>query len=112
MSDFKGRHFTRDIILWAVQWYSKHGISYRELAEMLLKQEVSVSHITLISMGTALCTRDRTAATLGLEARLMRPISGLVLVGCTYTLPLPSKVVLLIFICLEPESKGSEMLPW
>lgn len=42
MSDFKGRHFTRDIILWAVRWYCKYGISYRELAEMLLKRGVSV----------------------------------------------------------------------
>lgn len=38
MSDFKGRHFTRDIILWAVRWYCKYGISYRELAEMLLER--------------------------------------------------------------------------
>ncbi|NCJ00365.1 hypothetical protein GRH96_23055, partial [Escherichia coli] len=32
---FKGRHFQRDIILWAVRWYCKYGISYRELQEML-----------------------------------------------------------------------------
>ncbi|WP_249440545.1 EAL domain-containing protein, partial [Escherichia coli] len=25
---FKGRHFQRDIILWAVRWYCKYGISY------------------------------------------------------------------------------------
>ncbi|MDX7379575.1 IS6 family transposase, partial [Enterobacter hormaechei] len=25
----------RDIILWAVRWYCKYGISYRELQEML-----------------------------------------------------------------------------
>ncbi len=31
MSDFKGRHFSGQVILWAVRW----GISYRELAEML-----------------------------------------------------------------------------
>ncbi|MCR1257674.1 hypothetical protein NR347_28000, partial [Klebsiella pneumoniae] len=23
---FKGRHFQRDIILWAVRWYCKYGI--------------------------------------------------------------------------------------
>lgn len=35
MNVFKGRHFSRDIILWAVRWYCKYGISYRELQEML-----------------------------------------------------------------------------
>jgi hypothetical protein len=35
MNPFKGRNFQRDIILWAVRWYCKYGISYRELQEML-----------------------------------------------------------------------------
>jgi len=35
MNDFKGRHFQGEIILWAVRWYCKYGISYRELEEML-----------------------------------------------------------------------------
>jgi IS6 family transposase len=39
MNPFKGRHFQRDIILWAVRWYCKYGISYRELQEMLLNAE-------------------------------------------------------------------------
>ncbi|EFF0283471.1 IS6 family transposase, partial [Escherichia coli] len=30
---FKGRHFQRDIILWAVRWYCKYNISHRELQE-------------------------------------------------------------------------------
>ncbi|MDU0109128.1 hypothetical protein RUR50_06830, partial [Acinetobacter baumannii] len=25
MNPFKGRHFQRDIILWAVRWYCKYG---------------------------------------------------------------------------------------
>ncbi len=29
MNPFKGRHFQRDIILWAVRWYCKYGIKYR-----------------------------------------------------------------------------------
>ncbi|MCJ9647324.1 IS6 family transposase, partial [Klebsiella pneumoniae] len=28
MNPFKGRHFQRDIIRWAVRWYCKYGISY------------------------------------------------------------------------------------
>ena len=34
MNPFKSRHFERHIILWAVPWYCKYGISYRELQEM------------------------------------------------------------------------------
>ncbi len=40
MNPFKGRHFQRDIILWAVRWYCKYGISYRELQEMLAERGV------------------------------------------------------------------------
>ncbi|VGK43300.1 transposase for IS26 [Klebsiella pneumoniae] len=37
MNPFKGRHFQRDIILWAVRWYCKYGISYRGFSVMRLK---------------------------------------------------------------------------
>ncbi|EJE8676050.1 IS6 family transposase [Vibrio parahaemolyticus] len=38
MTDFKGRHFSGQII---------HGMSYRELAEMLEEHGVSVDHSTI-----------------------------------------------------------------
>ncbi len=44
MNVFKGRHFQRDIILWAVRWYCKYDISYRELQEMLAERGVNVDH--------------------------------------------------------------------
>ena len=31
MSDFKGRHFGGEIVLWAVRWYCRYPISYRDL---------------------------------------------------------------------------------
>ena len=31
MSDFKGRHFEGEIVLWAVRWYCRYGVSYREV---------------------------------------------------------------------------------
>jgi len=34
MNLFKGRHFKYEIIIWAVRWYCKYGISYRDLEEM------------------------------------------------------------------------------
>ncbi|HIF7365703.1 TPA: IS6 family transposase, partial [Klebsiella pneumoniae] len=47
MNPYKGRHFQRDIILWAVRWYCKYGISYRELQEMLAERGVNVDHSTI-----------------------------------------------------------------
>ncbi len=54
MNPFKGRHFQRDIILWAVRWYCKYGISYRELQEMLAERGVNVDLLDL-PLGSALC---------------------------------------------------------
>ena len=34
MSDFKGRHFGGEIVLWAVRWYCRYPISYRDLETM------------------------------------------------------------------------------
>lgn len=47
MNVFKGRHFTGIIILWAVRWYCKYGISYRELKEMLAERGMNVDHSTI-----------------------------------------------------------------
>jgi IS6 family transposase len=44
---FKNRHFQYDIIIWAVRWYCKYGISYRELEEMLSERGVEVNHTTI-----------------------------------------------------------------
>lgn len=35
MSDFKWRHFQGGVILWAVRWYSRYGVSYRDLEQMM-----------------------------------------------------------------------------
>lgn len=50
MSDFKDRHFTGDIILWAVHWYCKYGVNYRELAEVLQvrPQVLGINEITTL----------------------------------------------------------------
>ncbi len=47
MSEFKYRQFRGEIILWAVRWYCKYGISYRDLEEMLKERGVDVDHTTL-----------------------------------------------------------------
>ena len=42
--EFKWRHFAGEIILWAVRWYCRYGISYRELEEMMGERGVAVDH--------------------------------------------------------------------
>src|SRR3546814_2667541 len=44
MTDFKWRHFQGDVILWAVRWYCRYPISYRDLEEMLAERGISVDH--------------------------------------------------------------------
>src|SRR3546814_3997321 len=44
MTDFKWRHFLGDVILWAVRWYCRYPISYRDLEEMLAERGISVDH--------------------------------------------------------------------
>jgi transposase-like protein len=47
MNLFHGRHFQAEIILWAVRWYCKYGISYRELQEMLAERGIHIDHTTI-----------------------------------------------------------------
>ena len=39
MSDFKGRHLGGEIVLWAVRWYCRYPISYRDLETMAPEME-------------------------------------------------------------------------
>ncbi|AQS39775.1 DDE domain [Shewanella psychrophila] len=47
MTLFKYRQFSHNIIIWAVRWYCKYGISYRELEEMLSERGINVDHSTI-----------------------------------------------------------------
>lgn len=47
MSDFKWRHFQGEIILWAVRWYCRYGVSYRDLEQMMGERGVGVDHSTI-----------------------------------------------------------------
>ena len=44
---FRGYRFPAEVILWAVRWYLRFGISYRELEAMLADRGVAVDHVTL-----------------------------------------------------------------
>lgn len=47
MGIFSGRHYPKDVILWAVRWYCQYGVSYRDLEEMLTECGVPVDHTTI-----------------------------------------------------------------
>ena len=47
MSAFKWRQFEGEIILWAVRWYCRYGISYRDLEQMMDERGASVHHCTI-----------------------------------------------------------------
>jgi IS6 family transposase len=47
VSAFKGRHFESEIVLWAVRWYCRYGVSYRDLEQMMGERGVRVDHSTI-----------------------------------------------------------------
>ena len=47
MNLFKHRQFKKYIIIWAVRWYLKYGVSYRDLEQMLEERGVKVDHSTI-----------------------------------------------------------------
>jgi transposase-like protein len=49
MNLFKGRHFKHDIIIWAVRWSCKYGISYHDLEEMATERGLTLDHSTIYS---------------------------------------------------------------
>ena len=46
-------------MLWAVRWYCRYGVSYRDLEQMMGERGVSVDHSTDLSMGSEICSGDR-----------------------------------------------------
>ena len=47
MSGFKGRRFEGEVVLWAVRWYCRYGVSYRDLEQMMGERGVLVDHSTI-----------------------------------------------------------------
>ena len=46
-SAFKGFRFPPEIIVLAVRWYLRYGLSYRDLEELLAERNVEVDHVTV-----------------------------------------------------------------
>lgn len=47
MTDFKGVHYPKSVILYAVFFYVRYGVSYRDLEEIMAERGVDVDHATL-----------------------------------------------------------------
>jgi transposase-like protein len=46
-SAFAGFHFPADVIVVAVRWYLRFGLSYRDVEELLAERGVEVDHVTV-----------------------------------------------------------------
>ena len=47
------------MILWAVRWYCRYGISYRDLEQMMDERGASVDHCTIYRLGSEVRAGDR-----------------------------------------------------
>ncbi|MBV9729019.1 MAG: IS6 family transposase, partial [Pseudonocardiales bacterium] len=46
-SRFAGFRFPPEVILVAVRWYLRYGLSYRDVEELLAERGITVEHVTL-----------------------------------------------------------------
>jgi transposase, IS6 family len=46
-SAFAGFCFPRDVIVLAVRWYLRFGLSYRDVEELLVERGIEVDHVTV-----------------------------------------------------------------
>ena len=47
MISFSGNHFPKDVILYAVFFYRRYAVSYRDLEEIMEERGIIVDHATL-----------------------------------------------------------------
>ena len=45
---FKWKHFSREIIIWAVRWYCQFALSYRDLVIMAKERGIDIAHTTMM----------------------------------------------------------------
>ncbi len=47
LSAFSGFRFPPEVVMLAVRWYLRYGLSYRDLEELLGERGITVDHVTL-----------------------------------------------------------------
>ena len=45
--DFKGSHYPKSVTIYAVFFYVRYGVSYRDLEEIMAERGVEIDHATL-----------------------------------------------------------------
>ncbi len=45
--------FPPEIIVLAVRWYLRYGLSYRDVEELLVERGIKVDHVTVVPVGAA-----------------------------------------------------------
>ena len=56
-SAFAGFRFPPEVILLAVRWYLRYGLSYRDVEELLAERGIEVDHVTIYRGAVALIDR-------------------------------------------------------
>ena len=46
-SSFAGFRYPPDVIMVAVRWYLRYGLSYRDVEELLAERGIAVDHVTV-----------------------------------------------------------------
>ena len=46
-SAFAGFRFPPDVIIVAIRWYLRYGLSYRDVEELLAERGITVDHVTV-----------------------------------------------------------------
>jgi transposase, IS6 family len=49
-SGFAGFRFPPEVIMVAVRWYLRYGLSYRDVEELLAERGLVVDHVTIIAV--------------------------------------------------------------
>lgn len=79
--DFKGNHFPKSVILYAVFFYVRYGVSYRDLEEIMAERGVEIDHATLnrwlvkfspLIAASAQARKKRTAVSWRMEATYIK----------------------------------------
>ena len=90
MFDFKGAHYPKSVILFAVFFYLRYPVSYRDLEEIMQERGVDVDHATLNrwvinSLHWLPLRRRRKSARRPSHGGWMKPISKCAERGCITT---------------------------
>ena len=54
-SAFAGFRFPPDVIVLAVRWYLRFGLSYRDIEELVTERGIEVDHVTVYRWVGAIC---------------------------------------------------------